>query len=201
MRPRAFCVSNRCRTSHALSRMGFCWDAVCVDQGVSRRGRQFQRERYQPYRRWRFGDWFWWPSRRSTRRLGDEYVARTKRWISKSNSEQQLDHSDASCDVQPRVGARTIRSVAVPSSTLSTSSVSTAASSVIQPGVVADVPALRRGRRVRWGPVEHGYANRSDRCVVAWSNARTDVLNHESDRCVESQSNFETEAASLSVLP
>ena len=167
VRPRALCVSNRCRARLALSRMGHCWDAVYIDQGVSRRGRQFHREKYQPYRRWRFGDWLWWPKRCSTRRLENEYATRTRQWISKSNSQQRLDSSDASLDVQPRVGAGTLRSVAFPSSTLPTSPESTTARSVIEPGVVADVPALRRGRQIRWGPVEHGYANGSDRCVVA----------------------------------
>ena len=122
VQPRALCVSDCHRTDYALSRMGPHWDTVYIDQGVSRRGRQVQRQKYQPYRRWRFGDWFWWPVRRSTHRLGDEYFARTRQWIPKSNSQQRLDSSDASPDVKPRVGARTIRSVAAHSSTISTPS-------------------------------------------------------------------------------
>ena len=86
VQPRALCVSDCRRTDFALSRMGPHWDTVYIDQGVSRRGRQVQRQKYQPYRRWRFGDWFWWPVRRSTHRLGDEYFARTRQWIPKSNS-------------------------------------------------------------------------------------------------------------------
>ena len=155
VQPRALCVADCRWTDHALSRMGPHWDAVYIDQGVSRRGRQFQRQKYQPYRRWRFGDWFWWPVRRSTRRLGDEYFARTRRWIPKSNSQQRLDSSDASPDVRPRVGARTIRSVAAHSPTMSTPSIPAAARSVIQPGVVEDVPSPQRERQVHWGPVEH----------------------------------------------
>ena len=58
--------------------------------------------------------------------------------------------------------------------------------SIIQPGVVADVPSPRRGRQVHWGPVEHGYAN---------------GLDHESGRCVEAQPIFETKGEALSVLP
>ena len=55
---------------------------ACQDEAVN------LKEKYQPYKTWRFGDWFWWPERRSTRRFGDEYVARTRRWIPKSNSQQ-----------------------------------------------------------------------------------------------------------------
>ena len=103
-----------------------------------------QREKYQPYLRWRFGDWFWWPTRWSK----CEHGVRTRQWLPKPNSHQRLDSSDASFDVQPRDGARKIRPVADPSSTVPASSASAAARSIIQPGVVADVPALRRGRRV-----------------------------------------------------
>ena len=119
-----------------------------------------------------------------THRLADEYVARSRRWIPESNSQQRLDSSDASPDVKPRVGAKTIRSVAAHSPTVPTPSIPAAARSVIQPGVVADVPSPRRERQVHWGPVELGYANELDRCVKARSDARTDVCNHESSRCV-----------------
>ena len=180
MRPRALRVQNHFSTDHGLSRMGPCREAVYVDQDVPRQSRQFQREEYQPYRRWRFGDGFRWPTRWSK----GEHAVRTGQWLPKPNSYQRLDSSDASLGVQPRVGARTIRSVAVPPSTLPASSVSAAARSVIHPGVVADVPALRRGKRVLGGSVEHGYANESNRSVIARSDARTDVFNHESNRCV-----------------
>ena len=185
VRPRASCVADRCRTNHALSRMEPRWDAVYIDQGVSRRGRQLQREKYQPYRRRKFATGSGGPH--------SEYVASTERWIPKSNSQQRLDSSDANLDVQPRVGARTIRSVAAPSTTLPTSSVSAAARSIIQPGVVAGVPSPRQKRQVRRGPVDHGYANGSDRYVDAQSSTRTDVLNHESDQCVESQPNLKNQ--------
>ena len=199
--PRGLCVPDRRRTDYTLSRMGPHWDAVYIDQGVSRRGCQFQRHKYQPYRRWKFGDWFWWPVRRSTRRLGDEYVAQTRRWIPKSNSQQRLDGSDASPDVKPRVGARTIRSVAAHSSTIPTPSVPAAARCVIQPGIVADVPSPQRERQVHWGPIEHGYANGLDWCVNVQSDTRTDVCNHESSRCVEAEPIFEIRGEALSVLP
>ena len=44
VQPRALCVPDCRRTDRALSRMGPHWDAVYIDHGVSRRGRQFQRE-------------------------------------------------------------------------------------------------------------------------------------------------------------
>ena len=72
----------------------------------------------------------------------------------------------ASHGVKPSVGARTFRAVAASSSTLPASSVSAAAGSVIQLGAVADAPTLRRGRRVHWESVEHGYANGSDWSVT-----------------------------------
>ena len=187
--PRALCFPDCRRTDHALSRMGPHWDAVYIDQSVSRRGRQFQRHKYQPYRRWRIGDWFWWPVRQSTRRLGDEYVAQTRQWIPKSNSQQRLDSSDASPDVKSRVGARTIRSVAAHSSTISTPSVPATVRSVIQPGVVADVP------------VELGYKNGLDRCEIARSDTRTDICNHELRRRIEAKPIFEIRGEAQSVLP
>ena len=168
VRSRALRFQNRFRTDHALSGMGLRWEAVYADQDVSKQSRQLQREKYQPYPRWRFGDWFWWP----TRWLKGEHDVRTRQWPPKPNSHQRLDSSDASLDVQPRVGARTIRSVAASSSSIPASSVSAAAArSAIQPGVVADVPAPWRGRRVHWGSVEHGYANGSDWSVIARSDA------------------------------
>ena len=200
VQPRALCVSDCHRTDFALSRMGPHWDTVYIDQGVSRRGRQVQRQIYQPYRRWRFGDWFWWPVRRSTHRLGHEYFARTRQWIPKSNAQQQLDSSDASPDVKPIVGARKIRSVAAHSPTISTPSLPATARSVIQPGVVADVPSPWRERQVHWGPAELGYANGLDRCVIARSDARTGVCNHESSQCVEAKPIFEIRGEALSVL-
>ena len=139
--------------------------------------------------------------RGSTRRLGDEYVAKTRRWTPKSNSQQRLDGSDASPDVKPRVGARTIRSVAAHSPTISTPSVPAAARSVIQPGGVADVPSPWRERQVLWGPVEHGYANGLDRCVIPRSDARTDVFNHESSRCVEAKPFLKSEAKFCRCFP
>ena len=169
---------------------------ACQDEAVN-----FKDKKTNRYRRWTFGDWFWWPVRRSTRRLGDEYVARTRRWIPKSNSQQRLDSSDASPDVKPKVGTRTIRSVAAHSPTIPTPSVPAAARSVIQPGVVADVPSRQRERQVHWVPVEHGYATGLDRCVIARSDAQTDVCNHESSRCVAAQPIFETSGEALSVLP
>ena len=133
--------------------------------------------------------------RRTTRRLGDEHVAWTRRWIPKSNSQQRLDSSDASPDVKSRVGARTIRSVAVHSPTIPTPSTPAAARSVIQPGVVADVPPPRRERQVHWGSVEHGYADGLHQHLVTPSD------NHELSRCVEAQPIFEIKGEALSVFP
>ena len=135
------------------------------------------------------------PVRRTTRRLGDEHVAWTRRWIPKSNSQQRLDSSDASPDVKSRVGARTIRSVAVHSPTIPTPSTPAAARSVIHPGIVADVPSSQRERQVHWGSVEHGYADGLHQHVVTPSD------NHELSRCVEAQPIFELKGEALSVFP
>ena len=83
--------------------------------------------------------------------------------------------------------------MATHSPTIPTSSISAAARSVTQPGVGAGVPSPRRGRQVHWGPVEHGYAHRLDRCVTS--------DDHESSRCVEAQPSFEIKGEALSVLP
>ena len=46
-------VCPRCdRELYVFQRMGPHLNAVYIDQGVSRRGRQFQRQKYHPYRRW-----------------------------------------------------------------------------------------------------------------------------------------------------
>ena len=148
------------------------------------------------YWRWRFGDGFRWPTRWSK----GEHAARTGRCSQNPTLINDWTAQMQALDVQPRVGARTIRSVAAPSSTLPSSSVSAAARSVIQPGVVTDVPALRRGRRVLWGSVEHGCANGSNRSVIARSDARPDVFNHESNRCVDAQPNLETKEVLLLTL-
>ena len=195
VRPRALCVPDYHRTDHTLSRMGPHWNAVYIGQGVSRRGCQFHKQTYHPYKRWKFSDWFWWPVRWTTRRLGDEHVAWTRRWIPKSSPQQRLDGSDAGSDVKSRVGARTDRSVAVHSPAVSAPSTPATAHSVIKPGIVADVPSIQRERLVHWGSVKYGYADGLHQHVVTPSD------DHELNRCVEAQPIFEIKGEALSVLP
>ena len=113
----------------------------------------------------------------------------------KSSSQQRLDGSDAGSDVKSRVGARTVRSVAVHSPTVSAPSTPATARSVIKPGIVADVPSTRRERQVHWGSVDYGYADGLHQHVVTPSD------DHELNRCVEAQPIFEIKGEALSVLP
>ena len=46
---------------------------------------------YQPYRRWKFSEWFWWPRNTS----------KTRRWKTKSTSSKQLDSPGASLTANP----------------------------------------------------------------------------------------------------
>ena len=62
MRPRTSRFQHRIRTDHALPWIEPRQDTVYPDQSVPRRSRRPWRvEEYQPYRRWKFSEWFWWP--------------------------------------------------------------------------------------------------------------------------------------------
>ena len=60
-------------------------------------------------------------------------------------------------------------------------------------GTVADVSALRRGRRVHWGPVKYGYGNGSDWSVTARSCAQRKGSNREPGWCVDARPSPESD--------
>ena len=152
-----------------------------VDQSVPQRGRRPWRvEGYQPYRRWKFSEWFWWP--RNT--------PKTRRWLTRSTSYKRLDGPGASSGGKPSLGTGTVRSVATPPSTASASSISTAARGVVDNESLA---SASRGRQIHWGPVEKGHRKGSDWCVIAQSNTTSGLesMNHRRDWCGNARSNDE----------
>ena len=84
-----------------------------------------------------------------------------------STSFKRLDGPSASSGCKPSLGTGTLRSVATSPSTVSASSISTAAHGGVDDGSLA---STSRGRRIHWGPVEYGHGNGSDWCVTAQSN-------------------------------
>ena len=141
VQPRALHLQHRVRTNHALPRMGPCWDAMYLDQNAPKQSRQSSRqswkvEEYQPYQRWRSGDWFWWPTLWSK----CQNTPGARRRSNEPASQQRLDGPDDGLCVESRVGARTIRSVATSQSTLPALSVPTAACGDVHPCAVASGP-------------------------------------------------------------
>ena len=133
-------------------------NTVCVDQSVPRRSRRPWRvDGYQPFRRWKFSEWFWWP--RNT--------PKTRRWHTGSTSCKRLGCPGASSSGQPSLGTGTVRSVATSPSTASARSTSTAGRGVVDNGSLA---SASRGRRTHWGPVKYGHENGSDWCDRPFQN-------------------------------
>ena len=73
---------------------------------------------------------------------------KTRRWHTGSTSCERLDGPGASSSGKPRLGTGTVRSVATFPSTVSASSMSTAARGVVDNGSLA---SASRGRRIHWG--------------------------------------------------
>ena len=107
MRPRTSRVQQRFGTDLALPWMESRQNTMYVDQSVPRRSRRPWRvEEYQPYRRWKFSEWFWWPRN----------IPKTRRWHTGSTSYKRLDGPGASSRGKPSLGTGTVRSVATPPS-------------------------------------------------------------------------------------
>ena len=158
---------------------GWSLAGMYVDQSVPRRSRRSWRvEEYQPYRRRRFSEWFWCP--RNT--------PKTKRWHTGSTSYKRLGGPGASSSSRPIFGTGTVCSVATSPSTVSASSISSAARGGVDDGSLA---SASRGRRIHWRTVEHGHGNGSDWCVTAQSNTtpESESLNHRQDCCGNAWSN------------
>ena len=170
MRPRTLCLQHRFGTDSTLSWMDFRRNTVYAGQachsGVIVPWRVAE---YQPYKRWKFSEWFWWPRKTS----------KTRRWHTKSTSFKRLDSPGASFGCKPSLGTGKIYSVATSPSTVSGSSISAAARGGIDDRSLASASrgptgdrwsmdtgngsdwCASRGRRIHWGPVEYGHGNGS----------------------------------------
>ena len=84
------------------------------------------------------------------------------------------------------MGTGTVRSVTTSPSTVSASSISTAARGIVDNRSLASASR----RRIHWGPVEYGHGNGSDWCVIAQSNttSESESMNHRQDWCGNSWS-------------
>ena len=110
MRPRTLCLQHRFGTDSTLSWMDSRWNTVYADQSMPQWSHNPWRvAEYQPYRRWKFSEWFWWPRNTS----------KTRRWYTKSTSFKRLDSPGASFGCKPSLGTGIIRSVATSPSTVS----------------------------------------------------------------------------------
>ena len=98
-----FMSSTPLRDDSTLSWMDSRRNTVYADQSIPQWGRRPWRvAEYQPYRRWRFSEWFWWP--RNT--------PKTRRWRTESTSYKRLDGPGASFGGKPSLGTGTIRLMA-----------------------------------------------------------------------------------------
>ena len=164
MRPRTLCLQHRFGTDSTLSWMDFRRNTVYVDQSMSQRShRPWRVAEYQPHKRWKFSEWFWWP--RNT--------PKTRRWHIRSTCFKRLDGPGVSFGSKPSLGTGTIRSVASSPPEVSASSIPTAARGGVDDGSLA---SASRGRRIHWGPVEYGHWNGSDWCATTQSNTTTGLV-------------------------
>ena len=95
MRPRTLCLQHRFGTDSTLSWMDSRWNSMYADQSMPLWSHNPWRDaQHQPYRRWKFSEWFWWPRNTS----------KTRRWYTKSTSFKRLDSPGASFDCKPSLG-------------------------------------------------------------------------------------------------
>ena len=171
VRPRTSGLQHRFGTDSALPWMEPRRNTLYIDQSVPQRAVvPGVVAEYQPHRRRRFSEWFWWP--RNT--------PKTRRWHTGSTSYKRLDGPGASFGGKPSLGTGTIRSMATSPSTVSASPVSTAARDGVDNGSLA---RATRGRRIHSGPVAYVHGNGSDWCETAQSNTTTESesMNHQQD--------------------
>ena len=172
MRPRTLCFQHNFGTNSALSWMDSCRSTVYADQGMPKWSHNpWRAAEYQPYRRWKLSEWFWWLRNTS----------KTRRWRPKSTSFKRLDSPGASFGCKSSLGTGTVCSVATSPSTVSAPSISTTARGDVDDGSLA---SASRRRRIHWGPVEYGHGNGSDWCVIAQSNIESEPesVNHQQDK-------------------
>ena len=170
MRPRTLCLQHRFGTDSTLPWADSRRNTVYADQSMPQCSHNPWRvAEYQPYRRWKFSEWFWWPRNTS----------KTRRWHTRSTSIKRLDGPGTSFGCKPSLGTGTIHSVATSPSTVSASSMSAAARGIDD----RSLASASRGRRIHWGLVEYGHGNGSDWCVIAQSitTSEPESMNHQQD--------------------
>ena len=95
VRPRTSGPQHRFGTDSTLPWMDSRRNTLYIDQSVPQRGsRPWRVAEYQPHRRWKFSEWFWWP--RNT--------PKTRRWHTGSTSFERLDGPGASFGCKPSLG-------------------------------------------------------------------------------------------------
>ena len=162
MRPRTSRFQHNFGTNSALSWMDSCRNTVYADQGLPKWSyNSWRAAEYQPYRRWKLSEWFWWLRNTS----------KTRRWHPKSTSFKRLDSPGSSVGGKSSLGAGTVCSVATSPSTVSAPSISTTVRGDVDDRSLA---SASRRRRIHWGPVEYGHRNGSDWCVIAQSSVETE---------------------------
>ena len=177
MRPRTLCFQHNFGTNSALSWMDSRRSTVYADQSMPKWSHNSWRAaEYQPYRRWKLSEWFWWLRNTS----------KTRRWRPKSTSFKRLDSSGSSVGGKSSLGTGTVCSVATPPST---PSISTTVRGDVDDRSLA---SASRRRRIHWGPVEYGHGNGSDWCVIAQSSIETEPesVNHQQDKDSNDRFNF-----------
>ena len=188
MRPRTLRFQHNFGTNSALSWMDSCRNTVYADQGLPKWSyNSWRAAEYQPYRRWKLSEWFWWLRNTS----------KTRRWRPKSTFFKRLDSPGSSVGGKSSLGAGTVCSVATSPSTVSASSISTTVRGNVDHRSLA---SDSRRRPIHWGPVEYGHRNGSDWCVTAQSSVETEPesVNHQQDK--DSNDRFNCKKKSEPVL-
>ena len=104
MRPRTLCLQHNFGTNSALSWMDSRRSTVYADQGMPKWSyNSWRAAEYQPYRRWKLSEWFWWLRNTS----------KTRRWRPKSISFKRLDSPGSSVGCKSSLGTGTVCSVAI----------------------------------------------------------------------------------------
>ena len=98
MRPRTLCLQHRFGTDSTLSWIDSRRNTPCtLIKGMPQWSHNPWRvAEYQPYRRWKFSEWFWWPRNTS----------KTRRWYTKSTSFKRLGQPRCKLWLQTQLGHR-----------------------------------------------------------------------------------------------
>ena len=164
MRPRTLRLQHKYGTNSAVSWMDSRRNTVYVNQSMPKWSHNSWRAaEYQPYRRWKLSEWFWW----------FRNTSKTRRWRPKSTSFKRFDSPSSSVGGKSSLGTGTVCSVATSPSTVSAPSISTTVRGDVDDRSLA---SASRRRQIHWGPVEYGHRNGSDWCVIAQSSTENEPV-------------------------